>query len=148
MAGEKLSLRVLTPTRTVLEAEVDSVTLRSVEGDKGILVNHEPYTAKLETGPLRAYIGRELTHDLYVLGGTAMVQDNRVTVLTGTAGSREDVETDLRQLQDQLAARREEELRSQTDIHRAEMALRSLLVQTDVSSYTVISEQGKNDEQS
>ena len=36
MAKNKLRLQIITPTRSVLDSEVDSVVLRTAEGDMGV----------------------------------------------------------------------------------------------------------------
>lgn len=136
--AEELTLRVLTPTHLVLEEAVDFVVLRCVDGDKGILPNHEPWASRLDLGMLRAYQNKQLLHNLFVMGGTALVQGGTLTVLSEMAGGQKEVEAALQKLEAQLEARRQEEMRSSVDIQRAEVALRNALVHMDVSSYTVM----------
>jgi len=145
MAG--LKLRVLTPRRVALEREADFVVLRCVEGDKGVLPGHERFVARLSPGMLRVFVNKSLTDSLFVMGGTARVEDNTVTVLSELAGGPEDVQRALSAIEGQLEERRQEEQRSDVEIHRAEVALRSALVQMDVSSYTILgAKRGEHDE--
>jgi len=136
MAG--LKLRVLTPRRVALEREADFVILRCAEGDKGILPGHERFVARLAPGMLRVFSGKALTDSLFVLGGTARVENGTVTVLSELAGGPDEVQRALSVIESQLEERRQEEQRSDVEIHRAEVALRSALVQMDVSSYTIL----------
>ena len=48
--ADKLSLEVVTPFRTVLNEDVDSVTLPGIEGELGILPEHVPLLTTLDTG--------------------------------------------------------------------------------------------------
>ena len=139
MAVEKLNLRILTPTRTVLETQADFVVLRCSDGDKGVLPNHESFIAKLDMGLLQAYVDKQVTDRLFVMGGSVIMDKGDLTVLSPVAGNQEEVERDLHRIEEQLAERRHEELMSQVDIRRAEVALRNAFVDVDVSSYSVLS---------
>ncbi len=48
--ANQLSLEVVTPHRTVLVEDVDSVTLPGIEGELGILPEHIPLLTTLDTG--------------------------------------------------------------------------------------------------
>ena len=48
--ADKLSLEVVTPFRTVLNEDVDSVTLPGIEGEMGILPEHVPLLTTLHAG--------------------------------------------------------------------------------------------------
>lgn len=135
----RLNLRVLTPARVALDRQADYLVLRCVEGDKGVLPNHERYIARLQSGMLQVYDGKDLSDNLFVMGGTAIVEDNNVTVLSEMAGGVEEVKIALQRIEEELELRRQDEMRSDVEIHRAEVALRNALVIMDVSSYTVFS---------
>lgn len=141
MDGAGLTLRVLTPSKKVLERPADFVILRCAAGDKGVLPGHERYVARLAPGMLRVYMGKELSGSLFVMGGTVRVEDDQITVLTEMAGGVEEVKLALRQVEARLEQRRQEELRSDVEIRRAEAALRNALVLMDVNPYTVMSTQ-------
>ena len=49
---ETMQLEVVTPSRKVLEAAVESVTLPGSEGELGILPEHIPLVTTLDTGVL------------------------------------------------------------------------------------------------
>ena len=42
MAKNKMRLQIITPMKTILDEEVDSVILSTTEGEMGILYDHEP----------------------------------------------------------------------------------------------------------
>lgn len=80
----KLHLKVLTPTRSVVDAEADMVTLPGVLGALGILPGHAPLLAALRIGELTYRVGvRE--HHLAIHMGFAEVAANQVMVLADIA---------------------------------------------------------------
>ena len=139
MSAPGLTLRVLTPAKKVLERPADFVVLHCADGDMGILPGHERYVALLAPGMLRIYAGKEPEESLFVMGGMVRVAENQITVLSEMAGGPEEITQALRQVESRLEQRRQDELRSDVEIRRAETALRSALVQMDVNPYTVLS---------
>lgn len=79
-----LRLKVVTPTRVVVDAEVDSVTLPGALGALGILPGHTPLLAALRIGELEYRQGVH-EHYLAIQWGFAEVQDDIVTVLADVA---------------------------------------------------------------
>jgi F-type H+-transporting ATPase subunit epsilon len=76
-----LSLRVITPHKLLVDADVAEVTLPSLEGCLGILPGHRPLFTALGRGPLTY---RMATGDkkLFVRGGYAEIQPGKVLVFT------------------------------------------------------------------
>ena len=138
MSTGRLHFAAVTPDRTVLEQEIDFVVLRTRAGDMGILPGHEPCCVELAEGMAKLYQGKEETHTLAVLGGFALVRDNRVTVLSPIAERPDRLEALLADLERQRQEKAKQEKRSALEIHRAETALRRMLVQSEASPYSAI----------
>lgn len=138
MADKTLRLRVLTPTRTVLDQEVDFVLLRTKEGDMGVLHGHEPSAVLLDIGVLRAYVDKKQTDILAVMGGFATVRDNQVTVMSDIAEPPDKIEAAIARRERERAENQLREQGADLEMRRAESALRRTLVQMDVSSYAII----------
>lgn len=144
MSQNKLHLRLLTPHEVVYEDEVDSVILRCMDGDRGILPGHTPSAVTLGYGSMRIFKEQEQTGVFAVLGGFAVVEGDRLTVLSEMAGLPEKIdEAKIVKARD-LAEKKLQERHSENEIQRAETALRRALVQMDVSSYSIT--KGKNDQ--
>ena len=79
-----LRLKVITPTRVVVDAGVDSVTLPGALGALGILPGHTPLLAALRIGELEYRQGVH-EHYLAIQWGFVEVQDDTVTVLADVA---------------------------------------------------------------
>ena len=82
--ADKITLRVVTPTRLVLDEEVDEVTAPGELGEFGVLPNHIAFLSTLVPGVLTYKQGAK-TQSLAVSGGYAEVLDNVMTVLATAA---------------------------------------------------------------
>jgi F-type H+-transporting ATPase subunit epsilon len=82
--AEKIQLRIVTPTRLVVDEEVDEVTAPGVLGQFGVLPNHIAFLTLLQPGELAYKQGGRVTR-LAIAGGYAEVLDNVMTVLADAA---------------------------------------------------------------
>ncbi len=86
--ADRIHLRIVTPTGTALERDVNYVNLPTPGGPVGILANHAPMLCAVGKGKLRCrFEGGESL--VFVAGGVASVEDNEVTVLAEEAESVE-----------------------------------------------------------
>ena len=53
MAKTKLKLQILTPLKKILDEEVESVILRTTEGEMAVLYDHEPLVALLDYNTIK-----------------------------------------------------------------------------------------------
>jgi len=84
MSVGRLHLKVVTPTRVVVEADVDEVTLPGVLGALGILPGHAPLLSSLRIGEL-GYRAGAREHYLALQWGFAEIANDTVTVLADVA---------------------------------------------------------------
>jgi len=83
-APARIRLRVITPRRSLVDADVDAVSLPSVDGQIGILPGHRPLMTALGRGPIEFHRdGRDESHE--VDGGYAEIHADRVIVFTRPA---------------------------------------------------------------
>ncbi len=82
--ADKIRLRVVTPTRLVLDEDVDEVTAQGELGEFGVLPNHIAFLSTLVAGEM-SYKQGGVKKSLAVSGGYAEVLDNVMTVLAPTA---------------------------------------------------------------
>ena len=82
--ADKIRLRVVTPTRLVLDEDVDEVTAHGEFGEFGVLPNHIAFLSTLVAGEL-TYKQGATKRTLAVGGGYAEVLDNVMTVLAPSA---------------------------------------------------------------
>lgn len=72
---------VVTPERTELDIQADSVTVPLFDGEMGILAGHSPMVGRLGFGLLRIKNAGG-SQNYFVEGGFVQVADNVVSVLT------------------------------------------------------------------
>lgn len=81
-----LTVRVISPDKTVWDAQAEEVVLPSTTGQLGILSGHAPLLTALDTGVMR--VRSERNQDwlaIALLGGFAEVDQDEVTILVNGA---------------------------------------------------------------
>jgi len=88
-ASATLALKVVTPHRLLVEADVPGVNLPGLDGELGILPGHRALVAALGRGDLTYILeGREETWNIH--GGHAEVRPGSVLVFTDLAEDEDD----------------------------------------------------------
>jgi F-type H+-transporting ATPase subunit epsilon len=110
----RLHLEIVTPSRRVVEVEVDEVRLPGALGEMGVLPGHIPLLTSLATGTLTYFDGSSV-HKYAVQGGFAEVLPDRVTILATVVKAPDDVDVtiaknNLRDANDKLKDAAAEEL--------------------------------------
>ena len=90
--ANQLSLEVVTPHRTVLVENVESVTLPGIEGELGILPEHIPLLTTLDTGIMSYKSSSGKTQAIAVHWGYAQVEGNSVRVLAELAETADEID--------------------------------------------------------
>ncbi len=76
-----IHLKVVTPRRLLVEAEVEAVFLPTLEGEIGVLPGHRPLFVGIGRGKLRHRSAGE-EESVAIRGGYAQVQPEKVVVVT------------------------------------------------------------------
>jgi F-type H+-transporting ATPase subunit epsilon len=81
-----LTVRVISPDKTVWDAPAEEVILPSTTGQLGILSGHAPLLTALDTGVLRVRASKNQPWiAIALLGGFAEVEQDEVTILVNSA---------------------------------------------------------------
>lgn len=132
--ADKIRLRVVTPSRLLLDAEVDEVTGPGALGEFGVLPDHIAFLSTLEPGEL-SYKQAAAKSYLAVSGGYAEVLDNVMTVLAPAAEFAVEIDPARAQRAKERAEKRMAELSfEEKEFDAAEVALRRALVRLQVAS--------------
>ncbi|OGQ56722.1 MAG: ATP synthase F1 subunit epsilon [Deltaproteobacteria bacterium RIFCSPLOWO2_02_56_12] len=131
--AEKIRLKLVTPSRLLLDEEVDEVTAPGALGEFGVLPKHISFLTLLEVGEMSYKQGGE-RHHLALSGGYAEVLDEVMTVLAGAAEYSDEIDIERARAARERAEKRMAEL-SQEDkeFAAAEAALRRALVRLQVA---------------
>ena len=132
--ADKIRLRIVTPSRLVLDEEVDEVTAPGELGEFGVLPNHIAFLSTLVPGGLSFKQGGNRV-TLAISGGYAEVLDNVMTVLAPAAEFAWEIDSARAQrarerAEKQLAALDLEE----KDWQAADAAMRLAQVRIEVAS--------------
>ncbi|NNE43900.1 MAG: ATP synthase F1 subunit epsilon [Gemmatimonadetes bacterium] len=91
--AETLHCTVVTPEKSIFDAEATGITVPAWDGEVGVLPGHSRLLARLGNGELRIRAtGGDKT--FYIEGGFLQVADDRVTVLTDSAFDVADIDID------------------------------------------------------
>ena len=132
--ADKIKLRVVTPSRLMLDEAVDEVTASGELGEFGVLPNHISFLSTLVPGEMsfKQGAGRQV---LAVSGGYAEVLDNVMTVLASSAEYAGEIDAARAQRAKERAEKQLAQLsREEKDFALAEAALQRALVRLQVAS--------------
>ena len=77
-----LTLKIISPEKEVLSAQVDLVELPGSMGRFEVLKDHAPLISSLDAGSIRYVIGQE-SHEIPCQAGFVEVRSNVITVCIG-----------------------------------------------------------------
>jgi F-type H+-transporting ATPase subunit epsilon len=129
-----LTVKVISPGETILDATADEVILPSSTGQLGILTNHAPLTTVLEIGVMRFKANNQWAA-IALMGGVAEVEENEVTVLVNEAiaGSKIDAaiaRKELESAEKHLSAIKDEDKQGKIQAEQALKRSRAKLLAT------------------
>ena len=81
-----LKVAVVSPTQKVWSGEASFISARTTEGDLGVLPGHTPLFGVLVDGAVSIKVSDGTTQEFNVHGGFLSVSNDRVSILTESAG--------------------------------------------------------------
>ncbi len=126
-------LRIVTPERVFYEGQASMVELTTTEGDVGVYANHIPMTAVVAPGILKIHEETGLKKASLMAGFIEILQD-QITIMAEVAEWPEDIDVHRAEEARIRAERRIHDKAPETDIMRAEMALRRALVRLETTT--------------
>ncbi|WP_334072191.1 MULTISPECIES: F0F1 ATP synthase subunit epsilon [Paenibacillus] len=127
-------LEIVTPEHVVFSEQVESLTVRGLEGELGILPGHIPFVTPLQVATIVVKAAGK-TKNIAVHGGFVEVQSDKTIVLAESAELPEEIDVERA-----IAARERAERRLSAstqdaiDRRRAELALQRAVTRINVSS--------------
>lgn len=89
-----LTLKLVTPERSVVEMTAAAVTLPIADGDVTILPEHEPYIGALKPGEIIVHKSDQSMVSLAVSGGFVEFDSNTLSVLADTAERADEIDVE------------------------------------------------------
>ncbi|MNC34287.1 ATP synthase epsilon chain [compost metagenome] len=128
-------LEIVTPEHLVYSKQVNSLTVKGVNGDLGILPGHIPLVTPLQVAPM--FIKTDgATVTIAVHGGFVEVHKDKVTVLAESAELPTEIDVERAEAAKERAQRRLQTRSKQDEIdhRRAELALQRAVTRIKVST--------------
>ncbi|MFM2310905.1 MAG: synthase subuint epsilon [Cyanobacteriota bacterium] len=109
-----LSVKVITPDKTVWDDQVEEIILPSTTGQLGILTGHAPLLTALEIGVLRVRPDKEWKA-IALMGGFAEVENNEIKILVNGAELGDNIDLDTARSDYQAAQSRLDQVGNSDD---------------------------------
>jgi F-type H+-transporting ATPase subunit epsilon len=122
--AKELFLEVVTPQSAIVSEEVQIVVAPGSEGEFGALKGHTTFLTSLKVGTLRYKDANGKERFLFINGGFAEVLPNKVTILAESAERRQNIDVERAKNAKNRAEKRLAAKAADTDLARAEVALR------------------------
>lgn len=113
------NLKVVTPSRVVLDKEVERVIVRTANGDVGILKGHINYVAPLSIGAMKVLTSDQETKVAAIAGGIVKVDEKGTTILTNTCEWSDEIDIERAKKAEEKA---KNYLENPTETHTVEVA--------------------------
>jgi len=135
MFDKPFTLEIITPERTVLSAQVVSVSAPGIEGGFQVLFEHAPLLSALDTGRVTVRLVDGTQEVFATSGGFLEVRDNKVLLLLETAERPQEIDIQRAEAardraKERLAHRTHDmdAVRAEAALHRAMNRLRTVRI--------------------
>lgn len=115
--AEKIQFELVSPAKLLISSPVDMVVVPGTEGDFGALPRHSPVIATVRPGVIDVHDAGKVSNRIFVAGGFAEVNEERITVLAEEAIPVAELSADL--AAERLKAAREALNDARTDAEKA-----------------------------
>lgn len=126
-------LKIVTPEKIFFDGETEQITIRTTEGDIGILANHIKYVCNIVAGPLKVKQENGEYREAALSEGILKVSEEGVTVLVSTAEWEDEIDLERAEKAKQKAEDILSDKSRIDDFDRAEIKLKRALVRINIS---------------
>ena len=109
-----LTVKVITPDKTVWDDRVEEIILPSTTGQLGILSGHAPLLTALEVGVMRVRPNKEWK-TIALMGGFAEVENDEIKILVNGAELGDNIDQDTARTEYQEAQTRFQKVENSAD---------------------------------
>lgn len=120
-----LSVKVITPDKTVWDDQVEEIILPSTTGQLGILSGHAPLLSALEIGVMRVRPDREWK-TIALMGGFAEVENDEIKILVNGAELGDNIDQETARTEYEQAQTRSQKVENSQDRQEKIQAQNSL----------------------
>lgn len=121
--AEKINFELVSPAKLLVSQAVDMVVVPGTEGDFGALALHAPMIATVRPGVIDVHDNGKVASQIFIAGGFAEVNEERVTVLAEEAWALAEVTKDMADKRLKAAKQALADAQNDTDKAIAEKAM-------------------------
>jgi F-type H+-transporting ATPase subunit epsilon len=118
--AEKIQFELVSPAKLLVSSKVDMVVVPGGEGDFGALALHAPMITTVRPGVIDIHDGGKVSSSIFVAGGFAEVNEERITVLAEEAIPVGELTADMASARRQAAKEAMDDAKSERDRAHAE----------------------------
>lgn len=126
-------LKIVTPEKIFFDGETEQITIRTTEGDIGILANHIKYVCNIIAGPLKVKQENGEYRVAALSEGILKVSEDGVTILASTAEWADEIDLERAEKAKQKAENILSDKSRMDEFDRAEIKLKRALARISVS---------------
>lgn len=119
--AEKIQFELVSPAKLLVSSPVDMVVVPGTEGDFGALARHAPMIATVRPGVIDIHDNGKVSSRIFVAGGFAEVNEERITVLAEEAIPVADLNADLAAARKDAAKKAQAEAKTEGEKAQAEI---------------------------
>ena len=124
--SKKINLKIITHEKEVFNEDVDAIYSKSVEGEFGILPDHQPFMGALDIGVTKVEKDGKFEY-ISTMGGIFQFKDNEAVILTDLAEKGSDIDVTRAKSAKERAEARIGSHEVEIDNARAQIALAKAL---------------------
>lgn len=126
-------LEIVTPEKRFFDENVELAVVRGIEGDIGLMKNHEPYITPLAIGKIKIKQNGKYKYAVLSQGYVEATED-KTTILTDTAEWVEEIDVPRAEASKERAEKRLKAKSEKLDVARAEIALKKAIQRIGASN--------------
>ena len=128
------NLKIITPTNTFFEGEVNQLTVKTTEGNEGFLAHHINYCAILPSGEMKVKFPDGSTRFGAISTGTIKFSNNTATILASACEWSDEIDLEWAKRSEEDARRKLQEHASDQEFKYADLKLKRALNRISVGS--------------
>lgn len=132
--SKKINLKIITHEKELFNEQVDGIYSKSIEGEFGILPDHQPFMSALDIGVTKAEKDGKFEY-FTTMGGIFQFKNNEALILTDLAEKGSDIDITRAKSSKDRAEARIGSHESEVDTARAQLALAKALVRIKAASF-------------
>lgn len=128
------NLKVVTPKKTFFNGKVTQVTVRTTEGDVGILAHHIDYCAIIPAGDMKVKFPDGTVRDSAIANGTIKVTNGDVIILANSCEWADEIDIQWARRSEEDARQKLQQHLSDQEFKYADLKLKRALNRISVSN--------------